>query len=184
MAYSTVNASDASITPTPAAIPLASDDRRRRTRKDAAQREEEQVAAERADERHVDDIEPECAQPAVGEQQCLHDEHDGHAERTHPWPDEHRREDAAQQVSARAAGDGKVEHLHREDECGDHARQRYLLFVEHLGGAAHAHAQCAGGNDTGAHRGAAVDESVRNMHSALSRFAVALPIRNANRFRM
>ena len=46
-----------------------------------AEHQEDAVAGERADERHVDDVEAERRQAAVGEHQRLHDEHDGDGQR-------------------------------------------------------------------------------------------------------
>jgi len=153
-------------------------DGRWRTRQDAAQQQEKEVTGEGGDERHVDDVEAERAQPTVGEQQRLHREHDRDAQRTHPRSDEHRREDTPEQVATGAGGDGKIEHLDREDERRDHSGQRHLFLVEQIGSAPHTDPECAYGNDTRAHRGAAVDESIGDVHAPLASLVLSLPIRN------
>ena len=123
MAYSTTNASAASTgaanaaTPAPIVTDAVVRPSSRRTTQEHA------VADERADEGHVDDVQPERRQPAVGEEQALHDEHDGHGQRAGVGADEHGGEHAAEQVAAGAAGHREVEHLRGEDEGRDEARR-------------------------------------------------------------
>ena len=81
-----------------------------------ADQEEDAVAGEGADEGHVDDVQPERREPAVGEQHGLDDEHDGDGQRAGVRPDEHGGEHAAEEVAARAVGDREVEHLGGEHE--------------------------------------------------------------------
>ena len=76
-------------------------------------------------------LRPSARQPAVGEQQRLHDAAPRrHADAPDPRPDQHRRQHPAEQVAAGAAGDREVEHLHGEDERGHQPGQRHLPVVE------------------------------------------------------
>ena len=109
-------------------------------------------------------LRPSAREAAVGEQQALDEQDHGHAERTRPGADEHRGQDAAEQVAAGAGGDREVEHLHGEDEGGDQPGQRRLALLERLGGAAQADPDPAGGHRPGGQRRRGVDEAVGNVH--------------------
>ena len=87
---------------------------------------EQGVAGERADHRHVDHVEPERAQPTVGEQHRLHDQDDRDAQRPCPRPDEHGRQDASEQVAAGSGRHGEVQHLDGEHERRGESAQRDL----------------------------------------------------------
>ena len=151
----------------PPAIPDATTTPPRRPRQDQhAKPAEDQPAAERADEGHVDDVEAERAQAAVGENERLHDEHDGDAERSEPGADEHGGEQTPEKMAARAARDGEVEHLHGEDECGDEPGQRNLLLLHGVGGLPEADGHAGHGDDAGAGGGAGIDEPVGNVHAS------------------
>ena len=134
MAYSTTNASDASTTEIPAAMPAATTTPRSWSPgSDPAQQQEDRVAAAGGDQGHVDDVEAEGAEAAVGEQQALDDQDHGDAQRARPGADQDRGQDAAEQVAAGAAGHREVEHLHGEDEGGDQPGQRRLALLERAG---------------------------------------------------
>ena len=95
-----------------------------------AQRVCDDVAGERAHQGHVRDVRPERGQPAVGEQQRLHDQHDRDAQRSHPRPDQDRDQRAAEQVAAGSGQDREVDHLDGEDEGGDEPGHRGGALVE------------------------------------------------------
>ena len=97
---------------------------------EAPEGEEDRVPAERPDERHVHDVEAERRQPAVGEQQRLDDEHHRHGQGARGRPDEDGRQHGAEEVAARAVGDGEVEHLGGEHEGGDEPDDGHLALVE------------------------------------------------------
>ena len=68
-------------------------------------------------------LRPSACDPSVGEEEALHRQHDRDAQRSDPRADEHRREDTAEQVAARAARDREIQHLHREHERRGQARE-------------------------------------------------------------
>ena len=91
------------------------------------------VAAVGGHERHVDDVQPERGQSAVGEQQRL-DERARRRRRAAPayGPTRIAARAAAQQVTTRARGDGEVQHLDGEDEGSDEARHAGRAFSERV----------------------------------------------------
>ena len=142
------------------AMPAASGDRGDQL----ADEQEDAVAAEGADQRHVDDVEPERRQATVGEQQRLDDEHHGDGEGAGVRPDEHGGEDAAHQVTARAVGDGEVEHLGGEDEGGDEPDDGDVPLVQRLRRPSQAERHAGDGDETGHQRRGPVEEPIRNVH--------------------
>ena len=67
---------------------------------------------------------PSARDAAVGEHERLRREHDRHHQAGEPRPEQDRRQRGAEEVAARAAGDGEVEHLRGEDERRRDAEQR------------------------------------------------------------
>ena len=128
---------------------------------------EQRVADERRHEGHDDDVEPEGAQTAVGEQQGLHEQHHRHAQAAQPGPDQDRRQAPAEQVAAGPAGHREVEHLHGEDEGRHQPGHRDLLVVERLAPFLMRVGEAAGRDDAGRQRDRGVDEPVGDVHAAL-----------------
>ena len=82
-----------------------------------ANRRVDRVASDRADQPHVDEVGPERRHPAVAEQQALHDQHRGNHDRPGPGTEQHRRENAAEEMAGdRQREERKVDHLRGEDE--------------------------------------------------------------------
>ncbi len=106
----------------------------------------------------------ECGEATVGEEQRLDDEHHRHAQDPDVGPDQHGREDPAEQVPARAGGHGEVEHLRGEDERRDEPRQRHLPLVEHLARPAQRDPDAGGSQRGGAQRRLGVEEAVGDVH--------------------
>jgi hypothetical protein len=115
-------------------------------------------------EGHVDDVETEGAEAAVGEQQALDEQDHGHAQGTRPGADQDSRKGAAEQVPAGPGGHREVEHLHGEDVGGDQPGQGRLALLERVGGAAQADPDPTGGHRPGGQRRWGVDEAVGNVH--------------------
>ncbi len=110
---------------------------------------------------------PMRGEASVGEQQPLHEEHDGHAQGAGIRPDQDRGERPAEQVAAGPGSDREVDHLRREDERGDQPGHRGGAVVELLAGSAQADRDAACRDHAGrnGHRG--VDETVRHVHEGL-----------------
>ncbi len=128
---------------------------------------EEAVGDDGRDDRHVGDVHTERGQPAVGEEDALHQQDHGHAQHTRVGADEDRGERAAEQMAAGPRRDREVQHLHREDERGHQAGQRRGAFVELAARAAQAHGDRGRGDRSGRERGRGVYESVRHMHRSM-----------------
>ena len=82
----------------------------------AAGRRVDRIAPDRADQAHVHEVGPERRQPAVGEEQALHDQHGADDHRPRPRAEHDRRERPPHQVARDAHPDGEVDHLRGEDE--------------------------------------------------------------------
>ena len=77
----------------------------------------DRIAADRADQPHVDEVRPQGRQAAVAEEEALDDQDRGDHHRARPGAEHHRRQDPAQQVARDRHGpDREVDHLRREDE--------------------------------------------------------------------
>ena len=79
---------------------------------------------------HVEDVRAERGEPAVGEHERLHAEHDRQREAGEPGAEQDRGERGAEEVSARASRHREVEHLRGEDERRGDAEQRDAALVE------------------------------------------------------
>ena len=146
-----VNTSAAAGTESSAATKDAGAPRRPAARRPGDQ-PEHAPADQRPDQRHERDVDAERGQPAVGEEQRLHQQDHGEAQHARIRPDEDRRQRPAQQVTAGAGGDREVEHLHGEDEGGDQPRHRGGPVVELAPGAAQADRDPGGRDRAGARR--------------------------------
>ena len=93
-AYSATKASDASTTETPAAMPAAITTEGRFAGRKRLMPRKTGIAPDASHECHVEDVEPQRREPAVGEQQRLHEQHERDADRPCPRADEDRREHA------------------------------------------------------------------------------------------
>ena len=71
----------------------------------------------------LSDVRAQRGHAAVGEDERLDDQHGRHDDDRRPRAEQDRRRGAAGEVPGRAAGDGEVEHLQREDERGEHGHE-------------------------------------------------------------
>lgn len=96
----------------------------------------ERVADEGRKKAEVEDVAAECKQPAVGEEEGLHDQHGGHDEESGIRPEQDCEQEAAAEMTARSrARDTEVDHLRCEQEGAQHAHQRHpavVRFAAHL----------------------------------------------------
>jgi hypothetical protein len=136
----------------------------RRPGQQLEQDDHQEIAGGGAEQRHVGDVEAERGEPAVGEEQALHDQHRGDGQRADPGADQDDGEGAAEQVTRDAGQHLEVEHLHREDERRDQARHRREPIVEVGPGPPHAEGERRDGEDR-EHRGhRPVDDPVGDVH--------------------
>lgn len=125
---------------------------------------EEEVGDDGGDDSHHRDVHAERGEPAVGEEDALHQQDHRYAEHPGVRPDQDRRQGPAQEVAAGARRDGEVQHLHGEDEGGDEPGQRSGPLVEFTPGAAESDGDRTGGDDTCGGGDGCVDETVGYMH--------------------
>ena len=135
----------------------------------APDRRVDRVAAHGTDQSHVDEVGPEGRQPAVAEEQALHDQHGADDHRARPGAEHHRREHSAQQVPRDPRADGKLDHLRGEDERRHDPRQNGRPVAQPVLKFAQAGAQTDRGHGAG-HRGhVRTEHGIRNVHRRASK---------------
>ena len=132
---------------------------------------------EPAEHAHVEDVRPERGYPAVGEQEGLEDQHDGQHHPRHPRSEEQGGQRRAEEVPARAARHGEVEHLGGEDERARHPQQGKSLVVEVDLRAPEPVADREARRDRGRDGDLGGQEPVRDVHARLPRSVTRRPAR-------
>ena len=123
----------------------------------------DKVAGERGENPHVEDVPPQCQQPAILKQQRLGSDHGRHDQRGGPGTQHDRRQRAAQHVARGAAGNRKVEHLGRKDKGGQDAHERNLPLAQLPPGLAQRPADQNGRQQPPKNRYRGTEETIRNV---------------------
>jgi hypothetical protein len=129
------------------------------------QRPRQEVPDEHRDQTHQSDVRTQRRQPAVREQQPLHQQHRRHHQYGGPRPDQRGGQRTSEQVTAGARADREVHHLHREHECRRQPGQRRTRLAELTIRPLQAEADRPGRDQAGGDGRGRVEEAVRNMHA-------------------
>src|SRR5690606_33547067 len=119
---------------------------------------------EGGDEGDVGHVDAEGADPAVGEEQGLDDDHHRDDDGTHPGPQQDGGESATHEVARHPRQDREVEHLQGEDQRRGDTGEGDVEVTEPPSRVAQRHAQPSGGDDAGADGGGGVDETIGYVH--------------------